>query len=663
MFTPWLCFEFGGRGADALMFARPLQVIAAHEVQDVVPAMQAVQQAVNAGKAAAGYVAYEAAPAFDPAMSVSGHAAPDDFPLLWFGIFDAPLRAPLPLSAAPGTFDAWRALTTRAAYERNVAAIREAVGRGDAYQVNYTLRLQSELRGDAWAAYRVLSQAQGPGYSAYLDLGRWRILSASPELFFHKRGERIITRPMKGTAPRGATPDEDARHARELAASEKNRAENLMIVDLLRNDLGRVARTGSVRVTSLFDVERYPTVWQMTSTVEAALPAQTPLAALFRALFPCGSVTGAPKISAMRQIARLEDTPRNVYCGAMGYLLPGGEAVFNVAIRTLLLDTRTNQATYGTGGGITWDSEAQSEYAEALAKTDILKSVSAGVPANTLLEEPDSADDANASPRRVSPFPINGFSVPAFPGHAVSAASSRINPLAALSPDDAAPCEEDTPFELLETLRLEEGRYWLLAGHIARMDAAARRFGYVFSQEEVRARLDEEARIAGEGVWRVRCLADAQGAVRVERYALDADARFPLPVALALRPVNRDDPFLQHKTTRRAVYDACFADVQQAWTNAYDTLLWNREGELTEFTRGNAVLEWRGRLVTPPLVCGLLAGVLRAELLARGDLREQIVLRDDLANVSNLWLINSVRGWLPVRLLNRPRVMGSAPRR
>lgn len=658
MFTPWLCFEFHGCGADALIFARPLRVIAAYAVKDVVPAMQTVQQAVNAGKAAAGYVAYEAAPAFDPAMSVSSHAAPNDFPLLWFGIFDAPQPAPFLPAATLGAFGAWRAQTDLAAYARNVAAIREAIGRGDAYQVNYTLRLQSELRGDAWAAYRGLSQAQGPGYSAYLDLGRWRILSASPELFFHKQGERIVTRPMKGTAPRGATPDEDARHARELAASEKNRAENLMIVDLLRNDLGRVARTGSVRVTSLFDVERYPTVWQMTSTVEAELPAQTPLDALFQALFPCGSVTGAPKISAMQQIARLEDTPRNIYCGAMGYLLPGGAAVFNVAIRTLLLDTRTNQATYGTGGGITWDSEAQSEYAEALAKADVLKSVSAGVSANATVEEPDSADDANGSPLRISPFPMNAFPVPAFSGHAFSAASSRFNPLAALSPDIAAAPDADTPFELLETLRLEEGHYWLLDRHIARMDAAAQRFGYLFSTQTVRARLDKEARIAGEGVWRVRCLADAGGTVRVERHALDADARFPLPVALALRPVNRDNPFLHYKTTRRAVYDACFADVQQAWTNAYDTLLWNREGELTEFTRGNVALEWRGRLITPPLSCGLLDGVLRAELLARGDLREQVVTRDDLANVSNLWLINSVRGWLPVRLLNRPRPAG-----
>ncbi len=658
MFTPWLCFEFHGCGADALIFTRPLRVIAAYHIKDVAAAMQAVQQAVDAGKAAAGYVAYEAAPAFDPAMSVNSHAAPNNFPLLWFGIFDAPLRGPLPRSAAPGTFDAWRVLTPPAAYERNVAAIREAVGRGDAYQVNYTLRLQSELRGDAWAAYRGLSRAQGPGYSAYLDFGRWRILSASPELFFHKRGEHIVTRPMKGTAPRGATPDEDARHARELAISEKNRAENLMIVDLLRNDLGRVARTGSVRVTSLFDVERYPTVWQMTSTVEAELPIQTPLDALFQALFPCGSVTGAPKISAMQQIASLEDTPRNIYCGAIGYLLPGGEMVFNVAIRTLLLDTRTNQVTYGTGGGITWDSEAQSEYAEALSKADVLKSVSASVPANADVEEPGSANDADGSPRRVSPFPINAFPVPAFPGHAPSAASSRFNPLAALSPDIATAPNDATPFELLETLRLEEGHYWLLERHIARMNMAAQRFGYSFCEEAVRARLDEEARIAGEGVWRVRCLADAGGTVRVERYALDADARFPLPVALALRPVSRDDPFLRYKTTRRDVYDARFADVQQAWTNAYDTLLWNREGELTEFTRGNVVLEWRGRLVTPPLLCGLLAGVLRAELLARNDLREQVVTRDDLANVSNVWLINSVRGWLPVRLLNRPRVTG-----
>ena len=667
MFTPWLCFEFAGLTSTPLVFTRPRRIVAAYQARDVVPALRVVQRAVNGGATAAGYVAYEAAPAFDAAMQVSGHDTPPDFPLLWFGLFDAPAPTALPAPSADAHFDAWQPQTDIAAYRRSIAVLRAAIGQGDAYQVNYTLRLQSVLRGDAWTAYRRLLAAQHPAYGAYLDMGRWRILSASPELFFHKQGDHIVTRPMKGTAPRSPNADDDRRQAQTLAASEKNRAENLMIVDLLRNDLGRVADTGSVRVSRLFDVERYPTVWQMTSTIEAGLPPQTTLETLFGALFPCGSVTGAPKISAMQQIARLEDAPRNIYCGAIGYVTPN-EAVFSVAIRTLLLDAQSGQATYGTGGGITWDSDADDEYAEAIAKTAILHAspppadtpypaisrleIFQVAPQSALPSEPSHGE--NASARDTSPFPINGFPVAAFAGHPSVAVSSVINPLDALLSDTPAPLPNDTPFELLETLRLEAGRYWLLARHLERMEASARYFGYTFSKATVEARLLEEARAAGEGAWRVRCLLDAAGLVRVERYALDADARFPLPVALALRPVSRDDIFLRHKTTRRDVYDRCFADAQQAWADAYDALLWNREGELTEATRGNVVVEWRGRLVTPPLACGLLPGVLRAELLARGDIQERIVTRDDLAAISNVWLINSVRGWLPARLLNKP---------
>jgi para-aminobenzoate synthetase/4-amino-4-deoxychorismate lyase len=606
--APWLCFQFPAsvQAANALVFTRPRHVIAARRLPEVLPALRAVQDAVNGGAYAAGYVGYEAAPAFDDALHVGEGDTEDfasDLPLLWFGIYDQPAPVVLPSIMGKAQVSDWQPLTSPAAYAHDIAAIHEAIASGETYQVNHTLRLRARVEGDTWTLYQRLRAAQQPAYAACLDLGRYRILSASPELFFQRQGDCITTRPMKGTAPRARRWEEDRRLAEELARSEKNRAENIMIVDLLRNDLGRVAVPGTVRVTRLFDVERYPTVWQMTSTIEAQVPAQIGLADLFTALFPCGSVTGAPKSTAMRKIARLETTPRRVYCGAIGYVSPHNkEAVFNVAIRTLLLDTQSGIAEYGVGGGITWDSRAGDEYAEALTKAKIL--------------------NHNTPPAE----PFTGSSEP-FSGPS---------------------------FELFESLRLEQGRYWLLDHHLERLESSARHFGFSFALADVQACLDQEAQAAGEGAWKVRCLLDAQGNVRAEREVLAADGKFPLPVALAEQPIPRSEPFLYHKTTRREMYESRLNAARRQYPNLYDALLWNEQGELTEFTRGNLVADVQGRLLTPAHDSGLLAGTLRAHLLAHGDIHERVLTRADLADARGMWLINSVRGWLPIRLLNNP---------
>ena len=623
---PWLCFQFPApvQTADALVFTHPRQIIVARHLSEVLPALHAVQEATIGGAYAAGYVGYEAAPAFDDALSVREHApesAKEDFasdlPLLWFGIYERPASGPLPSNKGKAQVSDWQPSLSPASYAADIAAIHEAIASGETYQVNHTMRLRAriegdigDLAGDAWTLYERLRAAQQPAYAAYLALGRYHILSASPELFFQRQGDRITTRPMKGTAPRARHPEEDRRLREELARSEKNRAENIMIVDLLRNDLGRVAIPGTVRVTRLFDVERFPTVWQMTSTIEAQVPPQTSLAGLFTALFPCGSVTGAPKSTAMRKIARLETTPRRVYCGAIGYVSPHNkEAVFSVAIRTLLWDTQNGIAEYGVGGGITWDSRAEDEYAEALTKAKILTHLNHNLNQDTPPAEPVT--------------------------------------------EPSEPVSEPT-FKIFESLRLEQGRYWLLDRHMERLEASARHFDFALSLADVQACLEREAQEAGEGTWKVRCLLDAQGSVRAEHEALAADGKFPLFVALAEQPVSRSEPFLYHKTTRREIYDVRLNAARQQYPNLYDALLWNEQGELTEFTRGNLVADVRGRLLTPPRDSGLLAGTLRADLLKRGDIHERVLTRDDLANVRGIWLINSVRGWLPVRLLNNP---------
>lgn len=357
------------RRAWSYVFDRPQTVRLAWTLGEILPLLQEADDAAREGQWAALMLSYEAAPAFDSAMEVhSSH----DFPLGWLAVFQAPSsQARYPdLVALPETH--WRPQITREQYAAGIAAIRSAIARGDCYQVNYTFPFECTFRGDAWAWFRSLGASQGAGYSAWLDLGTCRILSFSPELFFEREGNTLRSRPMKGTAPRGRWAGEDDECRDKLQESAKDQAENVMIVDLLRNDLGRVSCPGSVHVSQLFDVERYPTVLQMTSTIESECQPGTKLVDLFRALFPCGSVTGAPKISAMNMIRNQEPFPRGVYTGSIGLVRPGGDCTFSVAIRTLVLDTTRRSAVFGVGGGITYDSTPENEYAECLTKARFL---------------------------------------------------------------------------------------------------------------------------------------------------------------------------------------------------------------------------------------------------------------------------------------------------
>lgn len=566
--------ELDGAGPGPLLFSAPRRVIEAASLEEVPGALLAVERAAAEGAWAAGYVAYEAAPAFDAALRARPKGPG---PLAWFGIYGAPSSTPPPpegdAELGPLAPDG-----DRADHARAVAGIREAIARGDVYQVNHTLRLRGRFSGDPLALYRRLRAAQGGGLSALVHLGDRAVVSASPELFLERRGDLVRARPMKGTARRGRFGEEDDAAAAALAASEKDRAENVMIADLLRNDLGRVARIGSVRVASLWDVERYPTVLQLTSTIEARLAPGAGLLALFRAAFPCGSVTGAPKSTATRLIAALEGSPRGVYCGAIGWVAPGGDAVFNVAIRTVELDLARGEAVVGVGGGVTFASSAEGEWDEALAKAAFL-------------------------------------------------------------------AERPAPFELLETLRLEGGRFPLLPRHAARLAASARYFGFRLDPARVEAALRREGAAAAGGGRRVRLLLAADGAVRTESAPLPPPAAAPLPVALATAPVSRRDRFLFHKTTRRDAYDAA----RRERPDVFDVLLANEEGELTELTVGNLVLEIEGERVTPARDSGLLAGVFREELLATGAVRERPVRVEELGRARRLWLVNAVRGWVPVR--------------
>ena len=474
-------------------FEEPTAVLEARHVGEVVGTLEAAESAARRGLWAVGFVAYEAAPAFDPALLV--HPPVPDLPLAWFALFARRVEVDPPPPAVDASADEapspWRPTVDAATYRDRIATIREAIAAGDTYQVNYTVRLRARVEGDARGLYRDLALAQRGGHATYLDTGRHRIVSASPELFFALDRGTITTRPMKGTAARGRFEDEDITIAAELRTSAKDRAENAMIVDLLRNDLGRIARPGTVAVPAMFDLERYETVWQLTSTVTCEPRPGTTLADAFRALFPCGSVTGAPKVRTMERIRELEDAPRGVYCGAIGWVGPGDgadiTASFNVAIRTVAIDGATGDAEYGVGGGITYASDADHEYAEVLAKARLLTTTR-----------------------------------PAF--------------------------------ELLETLRVDADGYADLEEHLERLAASARYFGFAFDAAAARADLERQ-RADARHPRRVRLALARDGARTLTTAELPEDPGGPVEVELDDDPVDPSDVWLFHKTTRRAAYD------------------------------------------------------------------------------------------------------------
>lgn len=359
---------------SALSFPAAHETVVAMAPDEVGDALRLVEQRCARGDWAYGFVSYEAAPGLNPDLVT--HRPDGHLPLLWFGICGPPTRcAPITgrYPATPGyRVSPWRLEWDEAGHRDRVRRVKAHIEAGETYQCNLTARMRARCGGDLGAYYADLARAQHGAHSAFVDTGRFAVLSASPELFFERSGERITLRPMKGTTTRGRNADEDAALAAALRSSAKERAENIMIVDLLRNDIGMIARTGSVVTSRLCSVERFRTVYQLTSRIDALVDRHVPLVDLFRALFPCGSVTGAPKAATMEIIRELESGPRGVYCGAIGHLAPTGSARFNVAIRTVVVDRHTGLATFGTGGGITWSSDPAAEYAELLAKTRIL---------------------------------------------------------------------------------------------------------------------------------------------------------------------------------------------------------------------------------------------------------------------------------------------------
>jgi len=587
------------------LFTAPSRVLKAHQLDDLPALFAEIESAVSAGFFAAGYFAYECGAFFEPTAAPSRLAQPcAPQPIAWFGIYKQPILFDhrtgallhadslphltlLPLDSASHSLPTCSLALDESEYATRIEAILEKIRAGDIYQLNFTIPLRAHIEGGAAALYRCLHARQPTPYSSFLHTEPdQRILSFSPELFFQieneAKGRRITTRPMKGTAPRGRTTSEDRVAADFLRTDPKNRAENVMIVDLLRNDLGRVCRYGTVETRDLFAVERYPTLWQMTSTVTGELRPDATFQQIFRALFPSGSVTGAPKIRAMQLISEFESAERGVYTGAIGFFSPQ-ESIFSVAIRTLSLVG--DQGSMSIGSGIVIDSDPAAEWRECQLKARFL-----------------------TQPKFLLP----------------------------------------SEFSLIETL-LWDGGYPLIELHLGRLADSAAYFGFPCERWEVRAALlGEESSFPDRRPRKVRLLLSPDGALQITSGILpekSADPK-PLRVAVSTHRIDSLDPMLFHKTTHRPLYIEALASAMQA---GYDeTLFVNEKGEVTECSNNNIFIERAGRLITPPVECGLIPGVHRQLILQTHPAVSQRRLSlDDLRSADAVFLSNAVRGLRP----------------
>ncbi|WP_167599222.1 aminodeoxychorismate synthase component I [Chlorobaculum sp. 24CR] len=578
------------RYGDSLFFSDPLETLTLHAGDSVAVWFDRLESRLDAGFCLAGWLGYEAGCLFDPALAGCAWPAGVGDVLGWFGVYRRPERFSREAVEAGDAAAARRSCEvsaldfefSEAEYCRKIDRLRSEIAAGNVYQTNFTGRCRFSFDGAVEALYVKMKRRQPSPWAAFLNTGERVVLSFSPELFFVRDGRLIETMPMKGTAPRRERPEEDLAEKAGLARCEKNRAENLMIVDLLRNDLGRICATGSVRASELFETQSYPTLHQMVSTVRGELREKTRLRDLFRALFPSGSVTGAPKVRAMQLIRELEKSPRGVYTGAVGFMLPEGRMAFNVAIRTIELQGRSG--LYGTGSGIVWDSDPRNEYRECMLKTRILADL----------------------------VPPAASSVPG----------------------------------IFETLQWNGWEFLLAGDHLDRLASSASALGLAFDRRAIVAALSRKAealRTAG-GRHRLRLTLARDGRVSLvsEPFSLDPSGK-PVRVCIAAELVDSGDPLLRHKSVARERCDRAFREAQEKGFG--EALFLNERGEVTEGAISNILARIDGRWLTPPESSGLLNGVFRRYLLrTRPWIIEKAFTLDELRRADMVLVCNSLRG-------------------
>ena len=583
--------------ADAHIFEKPARIFVARracEVADVLAAADAEWE--KTGGTLAGYIAYEAGLALEPRLTeLADRRAGGNGPLVWPGLFEKEHILP------PDAVRGWLAERAQGSasigpldpqlspggYVAAFEKMQDAIRAGDIYQANLTFPLAGSYRGDPVALYSALRPAANAGYGGMIFDGSHWLLSLSPELFFSLHGNAAKVKPMKGTRPRGPTSEADKALAAELAGSVKDKAENLMIVDLMRNDLSRVADAGSVQVDAPFAVESYPTVHQMVSTVRARLSEGKTASDLIRAIFPCGSITGAPKIRAMELISETERDARGPYCGAIGRIGPDGDAAFNVAIRTLRLTPIENErgtAVLGVGSAIVADSQPMDEWRESILK--------------------------------------GGFARQSSPAH-------------------SAP-----QFDLIETMLFDPERgIELLELHLERIKSSAAELGFSFDRHAARNQIHALC-FELEKRSKVRLLAARSGATSLTTSELPVGASGTFDCIALPIPVDPADWRLRHKTTDRGFYQDALAAAEDV--DAREAILVRGDGLVTEGSWTNIFVERGETLLTPPASLGLLPGVLRRSLIESGRAQEAELTLDDLEN--GFLLGNAVRGLIPGKL-------------
>ena len=561
----------------ARLYTDPVRCLSAHTAGELDLLLEELKRASHEGLHAAGYFAYEAGLALEPRLRpLLEDLGP--MRLAWFGLFEhhdvmTPERVPDWLAAQGGAGEAYLGpagpAMLQADYATRFAQVHDGIASGDIYQANLTFQNHAAISGHPLALYRALRAGSAAGYGGVVFDGADWLLSLSPELFFSLREGEITARPMKGTAPRHRDPQRDAEAARALETSEKDRAENLMIVDLLRNDLSRVAVPGSVKVTDLFRIESYPTVHQMTSTVRAGIAPGLDALDVVRAIFPCGSITGAPKIRAMEMLQAIEAEPRGIYCGSIGRIDPHrddapGDAAFNVAIRTLHLAGDAQKVSLGLGSGVVADSGSNDEWRECLVKGAFLKAATRN-------------------------------------------------------------------FDLVETMGFDPalgiGR---LEMHLERMKASAAALGFSFDRHAVRNALNH-AGFYLDAPTRIRLLLAPSGDTAIEMRPAPERPSEPLGVVIRPMALAASDLRLRHKTTDRDCYDRPRREAREQF-GAHEVLFTDSDGALTEGSFTSLFVEREGRLLTPPLAHGLLPGVLRRELIEQGRAAEAVLRPEDLAD-------------------------------
>lgn len=574
-------------------FSSPIDVIKVSRPESIPQAFKKIQE-YRKKYFIAGYFSYELGYYFEKQFRPKKNYK---FPLMHLAVFDKAAvfdhkngrvsgNIPTGLFQKPSSkedfsIESLKFNFSKSEYCKRVETIRDYIRKGDTYQVNLTGKFKFGFKGSAFSFYDELKKRQNVPYGSFCKLGNEYILSFSPELFFRKENDRIISRPMKGTIKRGRDIFEDRFLSHTLRTNEKERAENLMIVDLIRNDLGRVCRTGTVKTKELFHIEKYRTLFQMTSTIEGKLKKNISYFDIFSNIFPGGSVTGAPKIKTMQIIRELEKESRNVYCGALGIFFPGNKAVFNLPIRTVRIEGK--RAEMGIGSGIVYDAKPENEFNECMLKAKFLTQKYQG-------------------------------------------------------------------FELTEGILFDK-KYRFLEAHLKRMKDSAEYFSFVFDEAKARDILKKNAKkLSGRGTFKVRMLLTKDGKITVGNSEIQKPEKGIKYAAVSKYKTDPENVFLYHKTTNRGFYDA---ELKKYFKKGcFDVIFLNKKNEVTEGARTNIFILKNKKYYTPPVESGILKGVYREYAIRKLRAEEKILHKKDLESADKIFLCNSVRGMVEVKIKN-----------